>query len=192
MEGEELKFELRERLEDAYRLHPNAQIALYIFLELVVLVALYVLEVPLVEGFIIFLFVTTALYPIVIKIRNIYSETLGIALYGATISALGLYIVDMVLKIMAGGETRTAEINALMATVFLLVFGIELFHHVYEKARVLRVKWVYIVDVILSVIFAYIVYRLLSLWGFDFPITLLLTGVATLFYFVAIKPETPF
>ena len=183
-EAEELKFELLERIEDAYRLPFSIQAFIFAIIEIVLFSFLYYFGIPLLQAFLTFLLVTAIIYPVVIKVRNPASELIGVILYGCLIAAVAAYLI---LNVEA---MNTVEFW--MIVIFLLVFGVELFHHMYEKARTLRTKPVIITDIILSAFFAFSVFMLLSLIIEALVWKILITTGATILYAYAIFPEKPY
>ncbi len=187
MSEEEIVFEIRENLEDAYRLSPYAQTVLFALAEFLLILGIYYLRIGFPEAYIVWILATTMIYPMVIKVRNFVTEMIAIVLYGAAISVTAIYLVDKFVI------EKTAEANLWVIVIFLLILGVELFHHVYEKARTVRTKTIIIADLILTAIFAYVTWNLMQIFiPGDLFWALLGTGALSIAYFVAIFPEKPF
>jgi len=187
MSEEEVMFEIRENLEDAYRLTSYAQIVLFALAEFLLVLGIYYLRIGLPEAYIVWILATTMIYPVVIKIRNFVSELIAITLYGAAISITAAYLIDKFVI------EKTVGVNLWIVVIFLLILGVELFHHVYEKARAVKTKTMIIVDLVLTLIFAYAAWNLMQiLIPGNFFWEILTTVMLSVAYFVAIFPEKPF
>jgi len=184
-ETEELKFELLEAIEDAYRMPKSVQIFLFVMLEIIMFAVLYHLQVILQPyGFVAFLLFTGLIYPMVIKVRNFITEMIAVVLYGAIIFSVGWYVWEM-------AQTAKPE-EIWMIVIFLLVFGVELFHHMYEKARTVKTPSIIIADLVLAGIFAFATFMLLQAIKIDIVWSILVTIGATVIYAYAILPEKPY
>ncbi len=184
-EAEELKFEVLERIEDAYRLPISIQIFLLLIAEMILFGILYGLHIALPEALIVFLLGTAIMYPIIIKVRNFLSELIAVVIYGCLMSSVGYYLFY---KVHTGGLTK----EFWMLVIFVLVFGVELFHHMYEKAKTLRTTSVYIVDIILTVIFFAASFMFLRTINVNMVWSALVSVAVALLYAYAIFPEKPY
>lgn len=182
-EHEEIRFELLERIEDAYRLPTSFQAALFVILEVIIISILYALKVPLELSVIIFLLVTAFMYPYVIKTKTFLTEMIGIVIFGSTIAAVLYYLTKGV---------KIGEPNFWALVIFILVFGVELLHHVHEKAKTIKSPSIIVADIILTVIFAFAMWMFLYGIGFDQVWAIMITLVSSLLYFYAIFPEKPY
>ncbi len=186
-EKEELAFELLERIEDAYRLPTQMQVALFLGVEFILIIIFYYVPLSLSAKVVGFLLATSLIYPYAIKVRNFPTELLAVILFGCTIAAFVYYLAE---SAYVGWEAlNTPEFWILV--IFVLVFSVELFHHMYEKARTVRSRSIIIVDLILTIVFAFASWMFLSkilssMWA------IMSTLILTLLYFYAIFPEKPF
>ncbi|MCR8433415.1 MAG: hypothetical protein NDP13_06080 [Crenarchaeota archaeon] len=189
MSKEEAIFELRESLEHAYRLTPLTQIAVFILFELALIAGILYLNVGLPEAYIAGILITALLYPTIIKIRNFVSELIAFVLFGAALSAVACYLINKFVLTGAGLNV----LNLWLVVVFLLILGIQMFHYTYEKARSVKTKPMIIVNSILTVIFAYAVWNILTaIIQAGLAIMILITALLSIAYFIAILPEKPF
>lgn len=182
-EKEEIRFELLERIEDAYRLPTSFQVTLFVILEVVIISILYALKVPLEFSVIIFLLATAFIYPYVIKTKTLITEMVGVVIFGSTIAAVLYYLAKGV---------KIGDPNFWVLVIFILVFGVELLHHIHEKAKTIKSPAIIAVDIVLTVIFAFAMWMFLYRLGFDPVWTIILTVLLSVFYFYAIFPEKPY
>jgi len=184
-EAEELKFEVLERIEDAYRFPVSIQLFLLFIAEMILFGVLYGLRVPLPEALIVFLLGTAILYPILIKVRNFLSELVAAVIYGCMMASVAYYLFYVVYKGLLTKEFW-------MLVILILVFGVELFHHMYEKAKTLRTVPIYTADIILSIVFAFSVFMFLQAINVDIIWSILIAIATTVLYAYAIFPEKPY
>jgi len=182
-EKEEVQFELLERIEDAYRLPTSFQMTLFMILEIIIISILYALHVALDVAVIVFLLATSFLYPYAIKVRTLLTELAGMVIFGCTIAAVVYYLV---VNVEIGGS------DFWMLVIFVLVFGVELLHHIYEKAKTIKSPTMIVADLVLTVVFALALWMFLSGIGFDPVWTIILTALLSGLYFYAIFPEKPY
>lgn len=182
-------FELRESLEEAYRPSPYAQLALFISLEVILLLGIWALKLSFPESYVVFLFITALLYSTIVRVRTMISELITMILFGAAISTTAFYLIyTFVLK-----PTGVNLLNLWLVIVFLLVLGLQTFHYVFEKARTVKTKSTLIFNAILTTIFAFAVWNILNaIVHASQTIVLLATIVISIAYFAAIFPEKPF
>ena len=188
-EAEELKFELLERLEDAYRPPISAQILFFAVAEIVLFSVLYYFkeQIQILEATVIFLLGTALIYPVVIKVRNFYTELLAAFIYGSFMAGFTYYLVYTLV------EKPDIKNPALwMLLVFVLVFGTELFHHIYEKARTLRTRPIILADIILTAIFCFSIFMLLWTWEVSTVWSIIIAIFSGMIYAYAILPEKPY
>lgn len=188
-EAEELKFELLERLEDAYRLPISAQILFFAVAEIVLFSVLYYFreQIQILEATIIFLLGTALIYPITIKVRNFYTELLASFIYGSFMAGFTYYLIYTLVE-----KPDIKNPSLWMLLVFVLVFGTELFHHIHEKARTLRTRPIILADIILTAIFCFSIFMLLWTWEVSTIWSIIIAIFSGMIYAYAILPEKPY
>ena len=107
-------------------------------------------------------------------------------LYGATILGFFAYL----LITLGYEEVTVPEIAAL--GIFILVFGVELLHHLHERTKMVKTTGVIIFNTIMTILFAIAVFFFINPLLADIVLKLLITLLGAGLYFVAIYPEKPF
>ena len=188
-EAEELKFELLERLEDAYRLPVSAQVLFFAIAEILLFSVLYYFreQIQVLEATIIFLLGTALIYPITIKVRNFYTELLAAFIYGSFMAGFTYYLIYTLVE-----KPDIKNPSLWMLLVFVLVFGTELFHHIHEKARTLRTRPIILADIILTAIFCFSIFMLLWTWEVSTVWSIIIAIFSGMIYAYAILPEKPY
>jgi len=188
-EAEELKFELLERLEDAYRLPVSAQVLFFAIAEILLFSVLYYFreQIQVLEATIIFLLGTALIYPITIKVRNFYTELLAAFIYGSFMAGFTYYLIYTLVE-----KPDIKNPSLWMLLVFVLVFGTELFHHIHEKARTLRTRPIILADIILTAIFCFSIFMLLWTWEVSTIWSIIIAIFSGMIYAYAILPEKPY
>jgi len=186
-EVEELKFELREHLEDAYRPPVSAQALFFILAEIALFSAIYYLKIQMPEALVIYLLGTALVYPVTIKVRNFFSELLASFIYGSFMAGFTYYLIYTMIR---NPEVKNPALW--MLVMFVLVFGIELYHHINEKARTLRTRPIILIDLILSVLFGFSMFMLFWAWNVSTIWSIIMAFLGAILYAYAILPEKPY
>lgn len=182
-EAEEFRFEIMEDLTKSYRLSVKAQVIIFIFIMLGIIVGVYniaFLAIELKIGAIVIL--AALIYPFIIKSVSNLSESIAMALYfGAMFS-----LTYLVLKFYTGQNIR----DAALIFLFLEIMGIEMLHHLLERFRVEKNSKSYLLVAILSVPFFVALFYVLQPIGMFYAI---IASIAiTIVFAYAIMPERPF
>jgi len=179
---EEIKVEIMEDLTAPYRLSIKAQLSIFSLLMIATVAVAYSVTAPLDIKIAGVLFIAAYFYPIIIKIYNNISESIGMALYGASMFTF----VWLIIKYIGLNNMQ----NTALLIIFIEVLGIEMFHHIVERFRIVRSKKMYLMTAILSVIFFIALLTVLLPLG-PIPATLI-TITVTIVFAYAILPERPF
>ncbi|MHA1609485.1 MAG: hypothetical protein ACTSUJ_05700 [Candidatus Njordarchaeales archaeon] len=182
---EETEFVISEELEEMYRPSKFIQIMLYAIVILLSALLIYQLTV---EGYLeaqvailIFLYIATLLFPIIIKFRSLIISVIRFGFFGAT-------FLSTVYFVLITFPMATLSDVALLI-IFLEVLFIELLHHISPRFRARRGKRIFILDGILTAIFFGATFIFLSFLG------IIVGGVLSLLlsivFFYAILPERP-
>lgn len=182
-EAEEFRFEIMEDLTRPYRLSIKAQVMIFIFIMLSMIVGIYnipFLTIELKIGAIVVL--AALIYPFIIKVANNLSESIAMALYFGSMFSL----VYLVLKFYVGKSIR----DAALIFLFLEIMGIEMLHHLLERFRIERRSLSLLLVMILSIPFFIALFYILQPIGMFYAI--ILSFAITIVFAYAILPERPF
>lgn len=184
-EAEELRFELLEEIESAYRPPVTVQLVLYSIILIVTTVVLLFSPFSFDLKILAFLFVATYFYPLIVKLRGKIAGSIAIGLFASTISVLFYYLITKIQEFTIG--------NIAMLIIIMEILGVELLHHVSERLKFGRNKILWIADAILTAIFFGAMYEFLAFFfKLDIFLTLLIDAALSLLFFIAVIPEKPF